>query len=192
MKSLRRRDRRKVCGTAFLGSCFHPHGIFVSDYIPITLCSNFFFSKEYLVRMSYIVNPNMVIQLFSLWKGLKLQPRLSSPDGSQALVSGTSHPSSSPSGLLDIVGNAVVNNHSLLLGQSQSLRTDTCLTQNNSTASTMGNLSESVQNLGMDQLVEVEDVEDMGNLEGSVNKILLGDVQTVPIRIIDSHPALSK
>ncbi|XP_076406436.1 calcium-responsive transcription factor isoform X9 [Peromyscus maniculatus bairdii] len=129
-------------------------------------------------------------KIFSHLQGLKLQPRLSSPDGSQALVSGTSGPSSSPSVLLDTVGNAVVNNHSLLLGQSQSLRTDTCLTQNNSAASTMGNLSESVQNLGMDQLVEVEDVEDTGNLEGSVNNILLEDVQTVPIRIIDSHPAL--
>ncbi|XP_052605531.1 calcium-responsive transcription factor isoform X5 [Peromyscus californicus insignis] len=129
-------------------------------------------------------------KIFSHLQGLKLQPRLSSPDGSQALVSGTSHPSSSPSGLLDTVGNAVVSNHSLLLGQSQSLRTDTCLTRNNSAASTMGNLPESVQNLGMDQLVEAEDVEDTGNLEGSVNRILLGDVQTVPIPIIDSHPAL--
>ncbi|XP_059134648.1 calcium-responsive transcription factor isoform X4 [Peromyscus eremicus] len=129
-------------------------------------------------------------KIFSHSQGLKLQPRLSSPDGSQALVSGTSHPSSSPSGLLDTVGNAVVNNHSLLLGQSQSLRTDTCLMRNNSAASTMGNLPESVQNLGTDQLVEAEDVEDTGNLEGSVNRILLGDVQTVPIPIIDSHPAL--
>ncbi|KAL6072871.1 hypothetical protein STEG23_018389, partial [Scotinomys teguina] len=129
-------------------------------------------------------------KIFPHLQGLKLQPRLPSPDGSQALISGTSRPPSSPSGLLDTGGNDVVNSHSLLLGQSQSLPTDPCLTQNNSTASTVGNLPESVQHLVMDQLVEAEDVEDTGNLEGSVNRILLGDVQTVPIRIIDSHPVL--
>ncbi|XP_036029006.1 LOW QUALITY PROTEIN: calcium-responsive transcription factor [Onychomys torridus] len=140
----------------------------------------------------HLLSPLSSLQpkIFSHSQGLKLQPRLSSPDGSQALVSGTSHPSSSPSGLVDTAGNAVVNNHSLLLGQNQSLRTDPCLMQNNSAVPTMGNLPESVQNLGMDQLVEVEDVEDAGDLEGSVNRILLGDVQTVPIGIVDSHPAL--
>ncbi|ELW62713.1 Amyotrophic lateral sclerosis 2 chromosomal region candidate 8 protein, partial [Tupaia chinensis] len=48
-----------------------------------------------------------------------------------------------------------------------------------------------VQNLvAMDQLVEVGDVEDTGSLEGSVHRILLGDVQTIPIRIVDNHPGL--
>ncbi|KAK7806833.1 hypothetical protein U0070_010317 [Myodes glareolus] len=75
-------------------------------------------------------------------------------DGSQALVSGNGHLlwSFRTSGYR---GNAVVNNHSLLLGQSQNLGTDTCLTQNSSTASTVGNLPESVQNLVMDQLVKL-------------------------------------
>ncbi|XP_021053967.1 calcium-responsive transcription factor [Mus pahari] len=130
-------------------------------------------------------------KIFTHFQALKLQPRLSSPDGSQALVSVDSHASSSPSGLVDTVGNAEVNNHSLLLGQSQILGTDTCLTQKNSTPSSMGNLPESVPNLAaVHQLVGGEAGEDAGNPEGSVNRTLLGDVQTVPIPIIDSHPAL--
>lgn len=49
------------------------------------------------------------------------------------------------------------------------------------------------QNLAaMDQLVEVGDVEDAENMEGGVHRILLGNGQTIPIQIIDSHPALSK
>ncbi|XP_075812236.1 calcium-responsive transcription factor isoform X2 [Microtus pennsylvanicus] len=130
--------------------------------------------------------PSFQPKISSHLQGLKLQPRLSSLDGSQALVSENGHPSSGPSGLLDTAGNAVVNNHSLLLGQSQNLRTDTCLTQNSSAASAVGNLPESVQNLEMGPLVEAEDVEDTGNLDGSVNRILLGDVQTVPALIKES------
>ncbi|XP_041503067.1 calcium-responsive transcription factor-like [Microtus oregoni] len=134
--------------------------------------------------------PSFQPKISSHLQGLKLQPRLSSLDGSQALVSENGHPSSGPSGLLDTAGNAVVNNHSLLLGQSQNLRTDTCLTQNSSAASAMGNLPESVHNLEMGLLVEAEAVEETGNLEGSVNRVLLGDVQTVPVLVVGSHPAL--
>ncbi|XP_023366210.1 calcium-responsive transcription factor isoform X3 [Otolemur garnettii] len=130
-------------------------------------------------------------RVFSQLQDLQLQPRFTSPDGSPALLSVNNHPTSSPSGLLDSVGSAIMNNNSLLLGQSQSLETDTCLTQSSSTASTMGNLPGPDQNLlAMDQLVEVDDVEDTGNLEGTVHQILLGDVQTIPIQIIDNHPAL--
>nr|XP_045003987.1 calcium-responsive transcription factor-like [Jaculus jaculus] len=104
-------------------------------------------------------------------------------------MSVNNHPSSSPSRLLDSVGNAVMSNNSLLLSHSQSLRT--CLTQDNSTASTVGNLSGPDQNLvAMGQLVEVGDTEVTENLEGSEHRILLGDVQAIPIRIIDNHPAL--
>ncbi|XP_037705010.1 calcium-responsive transcription factor isoform X2 [Choloepus didactylus] len=131
-------------------------------------------------------------KIFAQLQGLHLQPRFTSPDGSPALMSVDNYPSSSPSRLPDSIGNAVVNNSSLLLGQSHSLQTDTCLTQNNSTASAMDNLPGPDQNLvAMDQLVEVGDVEGTGNLEGSVHQILLGDVQTIPIRIIDHHSALS-
>lgn len=116
-----------------------------------------------------------------------------SPDGTPALISVNNHPTSSPSRLLDSVGSAIMSNNSLLLGQSHSLQTDTCLTQNNTVASTMGSLPEPDQNLvAMDQLVEVADVEDTENLEGNVHQILLGNVQAIPIQIVDSHPALSK
>ncbi|XP_059962077.1 calcium-responsive transcription factor [Mesoplodon densirostris] len=150
-------------------------------------------------------------KIFTQLQGLQLQPRFTSSDGSPALISVNNHPSSSPSRLLDSVGSAVMNNHpssspsrlldsvgsavmnnnSLLLGQTHCLQTDTCLTQNNSISSAMGNLPGPDQNLvAVDQLVEVGDVEDTENLEGNVHRILLGNVQTIPIQIIDSHPAL--
>ncbi|XP_039325774.1 calcium-responsive transcription factor isoform X1 [Saimiri boliviensis] len=130
-------------------------------------------------------------KIFTQLQDLQLQPRFTSPDESPALVSVNNQPSSSPSGLLDSIESAVMNNNSLLLDQTHSLQRDTCLTQNNSTASTMGNLPEPDQNLvAMDQLVDVGDVEDTGNLEGTVHQILLGDVQTIPVRIIDNHSAL--
>ncbi|ELK04853.1 calcium-responsive transcription factor isoform X1 [Pteropus alecto] len=129
-------------------------------------------------------------KIFTQLQGLQLQPRFTS-DGSPALIPVNNHPSSSPSRLLDSVGSAVMNNNSLLLGQSHSLQTDTCLTQNNSVASTMGNLPEPDQTLvAMDQLVEVGDVEDTENLEGNVHRILLGNVHTIPIQIIGNNPAL--
>ncbi|XP_008071428.1 calcium-responsive transcription factor [Carlito syrichta] len=130
-------------------------------------------------------------KIFTQLQGLQLQPTFTSPDGSPALISVNNQPSSSPSRLLDSIGNAIIDNHSLMLDQSHSLQTDTCLTQNNSTASAMGNVPGPNQNLvAMDQLVEVGDVEDTGNLEGTVHQILLGDVQTIPIRIIGNHPGL--
>ncbi|XP_069926456.1 calcium-responsive transcription factor isoform X2 [Oryctolagus cuniculus] len=126
-----------------------------------------------------------------LFTQLQLQPRFASPDTSPALLPVDNHPSSSPSRLLDSIGSAVMNNNSLLLGQSHSLQTDTCLTPDNSTASTIANLPEPNQNLvEVDQLAEVEDAEGTGNLEESVHQILLEDVQTLPIRIMDNHPAL--
>ncbi|XP_061042560.1 calcium-responsive transcription factor isoform X1 [Eubalaena glacialis] len=130
-------------------------------------------------------------KIFTQLQGLQLQPRFTSSDGSPALISVNNHPSSSPSRLLDSTGSAVMNNNSLLLGQTHCLQTDTCLTQNNSISSTMGNLPGPDQNLvAVDQLVEVGNVEDTENLEGNVHRILLGNVQTIPIQIIDSHPAL--
>ncbi|XP_046514360.1 calcium-responsive transcription factor isoform X2 [Equus quagga] len=130
-------------------------------------------------------------KIFTQLQGLHFQPRFTSPDGSPAPVSVNNHPSSSPSRLLDSVGSAVMNNNSPLLGQSHSLQTDSCLTQSSSVASTVGNLPGPDQNLvAMDQLVEVGDVEDAENLEGSVHRILLEDVQNIPIQIIDSHSAL--
>ncbi|KFO18354.1 Amyotrophic lateral sclerosis 2 chromosomal region candidate gene 8 protein like protein [Fukomys damarensis] len=126
-------------------------------------------------------------------EGLPLQPRFTSPDESPAVLSVDNQRSSSPSRLLDSVESTSVDNNSLLRGQSPSHPTDTCLTQKNSTVSTGGNLQGPEQNLvAVDQLMEVGDVEDTGNLDGSMHQILLGDVHTVPIQIIDNHPALSR
>ncbi|XP_075386094.1 calcium-responsive transcription factor [Tenrec ecaudatus] len=130
-------------------------------------------------------------KIFAQLQGLQLQPRFTSPDESPALITGHNHLSSSPSRLLDSLGSAVMSNNSLLLGQSHSLPADSCLTQNNNTASTMESSPGPDHNLiAMDQLVEVGDVEDTENLEGSVSQILLGDMQTIPMRIIGSHPSL--
>ncbi|XP_044097282.1 calcium-responsive transcription factor isoform X7 [Neovison vison] len=133
-------------------------------------------------------------KIFTQLQGLQLQPRFTSPDGPSAVISVNNHPSSSPSRLLDSLESTVLNNNSLLLGQSHSLQTDTCLTSNSSIiASTMTSLPGPDQNLAaMDQLVEVGDVEDAENMEGGVHRILLGNGQTIPIQIIDSHPALSR
>ncbi|XP_027420564.1 calcium-responsive transcription factor isoform X3 [Bos indicus x Bos taurus] len=129
-------------------------------------------------------------KIFTHLQGLQLQPRFTS-DGSPALISVNNHPSSSPSRLLDSVGSVVMNNNSLLLGQTHCLQTDTPLTPNSSISSTMNNLPGPDQNLvAVDQLVEVEDVEDTETLEGNVHRILLGNVQTIPIQIIDSPPVL--
>uniref|UniRef100_A0AC11B8I2 Calcium responsive transcription factor n=1 Tax=Ovis aries TaxID=9940 RepID=A0AC11B8I2_SHEEP len=129
-------------------------------------------------------------KIFTHLQGLQLQPRFTS-DGSPALMSVNNHPSSSPSRLLDSVESVVMNNNSLLLGQTHCLQTDSPLTPNSSISSTMSNLPGPDQNLvAVDQLVEVEDVEDTETLEGNVHRILLGNVQTIPIQIIDSPPVL--
>ncbi|KAM5228923.1 calcium-responsive transcription factor isoform 4-T4 [Ctenodactylus gundi] len=124
-------------------------------------------------------------KVFTQLQGLQIQPRFPSSDGV------SNNPSSSPSRLLDSVENDTMNTNSLMLGQSSNLQTDACLTQSHSTASSVGNIQGTDQNLvAVDQLLDVGDVEDTGNLEGSVHQILLGDVQTIPIQIIDNHPAL--
>ncbi|XP_042522947.1 calcium-responsive transcription factor isoform X1 [Dipodomys spectabilis] len=134
--------------------------------------------------------PSLQPKIFTQLQGLQLQTRITSPEGSPNLLSVNNHPSSSPSRLLNSTGSTIMNNNSLLLGQSHSLQTDICLTQNNSTASAMGNLPEPDQTLvAVDQLVE-DDVENTENLEGSVHRILLGDMHTIPIQIIDNHSAL--
>lgn len=130
-------------------------------------------------------------KVFTQFQGLQLHPRFASPDGSPTLRSVNNHPSSSPPRLLNSIGGALMNDNPLLLGQSHSLQTDTGLTQNNTITSTMDNLPGPDQNLvAVDQLVEVGDGEDTESLEGSVHQILLGEVQTIPVQIVDSHPAL--
>ncbi|XP_055967700.1 calcium-responsive transcription factor isoform X2 [Sorex fumeus] len=126
-------------------------------------------------------------KVFTQLQGLQF----TSSDGSPTLISENNHSSSSPSRLLNSIESTVMNNNSLLLDQGHNLQTDTCLTENNSIASAIGNLPEPVQNLvPVDQLIEDGDVQDTDNLEGSVHQILLGDVDTIPMHIIDTHPAL--
>uniref|UniRef100_A0A673T8M9 Calcium responsive transcription factor n=1 Tax=Suricata suricatta TaxID=37032 RepID=A0A673T8M9_SURSU len=71
----------------------------------------------------------------------------------------------------------------------------TLISVNNHPSSSPSRLLDSLerpdQNLAaVDQLVQVGDVEDTENMEGSVHRILLGNVQTIPIQIIDNHPAI--
>ncbi|XP_074047710.1 calcium-responsive transcription factor isoform X1 [Macrotis lagotis] len=131
-------------------------------------------------------------KIFAQLQGLQLQPAFSSTEGTTALISVNSHSHSTSANLLDSVGSAVMN-HSLLLTQGHSLQAGTCLTQNHPASSTLGSLPGSDQNLiTMSQLVAVGGIEDAGSLEGSVHQIFLGDVQTIPVRIVNNHPTLTE
>ncbi|KAM9123469.1 calcium-responsive transcription factor isoform 3-T3 [Pangshura tecta] len=129
-------------------------------------------------------------KIFAQLQGLQLQPTFTSVDGATALIAVNNHSSPNPASLLDSIGS-VITNHSLVLSQGHNLPTGASLTQSNNAASAIGNLPISDQNLvTMGQLVTVGGVEDTGSLEGGIHQFLLGDVQTIPIRIVDNHPAL--
>uniref|UniRef100_A0A8D0HAW5 Uncharacterized protein n=1 Tax=Sphenodon punctatus TaxID=8508 RepID=A0A8D0HAW5_SPHPU len=122
-------------------------------------------------------------KIFAQLQGLHLQPTLTSTEGATALIEVNNH---SPSNL-DSIGS-VITNHSLVLNQENNLQAGASLTQSNTVASTPGKLPVPDQSLvAMGQLVTVGNVED--TMEGGVHQILLGDVQTIPIRIVDNHPA---
>ncbi|XP_074857152.1 calcium-responsive transcription factor isoform X2 [Carettochelys insculpta] len=129
-------------------------------------------------------------KIFAHLQGLQLQPTFTSVDGATALIAVNNHSPPNTTNLLDSIGN-VITNHSLVLSQGHSLHTGASLTQSNRTASPLGNLPISDQNLvTMGQLVTVGGVQDTGSLEGGIHQFLLGDVQTIPIRIVDNHPDL--
>ncbi|XP_037767938.1 calcium-responsive transcription factor isoform X3 [Chelonia mydas] len=129
-------------------------------------------------------------KIFAQLQGLQLQPTFTSVDGATALIAVNNHSAPNPASLLDSIGS-VITNHSLLLSQGHNLHTGASLTQSNNAASAIGNLPISDQNLvTMGQLVTVGGVEDTGSLEGGIHQFLLGDVQTIPIRIVDNHPGL--
>ncbi|XP_020828473.1 calcium-responsive transcription factor isoform X2 [Phascolarctos cinereus] len=129
-------------------------------------------------------------KIFAQLQGLQLQPAFTSTDGTTALISVNSHSHSTSANLLDSVGSAVMN-HSVVFTQGHNLQAGACLTQNPPASSTLGNLPGPDQNLvTMGQLVAFGGVEDTGSPEGSVHQIFLGDVQTIPIRIVNSHPTL--
>ncbi|XP_032920653.1 calcium-responsive transcription factor-like isoform X1 [Catharus ustulatus] len=131
-------------------------------------------------------------KIFAQLQGLQLQSTFTSANGSTALLAVNNHSPPSPASLLDSLGSAI-SSHSLALSQGHGLQAGAGLTQDSSAVPTFGALSGSDQSLvAMGQLVPAEGVDDSRSLEGGVHQILLGDVQTIPVRIVDSQPALTE
>ncbi|KFQ30165.1 Calcium-responsive transcription factor, partial [Merops nubicus] len=127
-------------------------------------------------------------KIFAQLQGLQLQSTFTSTNGSTALIAVNNHSSPSP-GILDSIGSAITN-HPLILNQGHSLQAGAGLPEHSAPASAFGTPPGSDQSLvAMGQLVAVGEVDDSRSLEG-VHQILLGDGQTIPVRIVDSHPAL--
>ncbi|NWR64862.1 CARTF factor, partial [Bucorvus abyssinicus] len=130
-------------------------------------------------------------KIFAQLQGLQLQSPFTSTNGSTALIAVNNHAPPSPASL-DSIGSAVTN-HSLVLSQGHSLQAGAGLTHHSTAASAFGTPPGSDQSLvTMGQLVSVGGVGDSRSLEGVVPQILLGDVQTIPVRIVDNHPALTE
>ncbi|NXI58243.1 CARTF factor, partial [Chloroceryle aenea] len=130
-------------------------------------------------------------KIFAQLQGLQLQPTFTSTSGSTALIAVNNHSSCIPGSLASV--GSTVTNHSLILSQGHSLQADPTLMEHSTAASSFGTLPGSDQNLvTMDQLVAVGEVDDSRSQEGGVHQILLGDVQTIPVRLVDSHPALTE
>ncbi|XP_041328685.1 calcium-responsive transcription factor isoform X3 [Pyrgilauda ruficollis] len=131
-------------------------------------------------------------KIFAQLQGLQLQSAFTSANGSTALLAVNNHSPPSPAGLLDSLGGAV-GSHSLALSQGHSLQAGAGLTRDSAAAPAFGALPGSDQSLvAMGQLVPAEGVDDSRSLEGGAQQILLGDVQTIPVRIVDSQPALTE
>uniref|UniRef100_A0A8B9CG18 Calcium responsive transcription factor n=1 Tax=Anser brachyrhynchus TaxID=132585 RepID=A0A8B9CG18_9AVES len=129
-------------------------------------------------------------KIFAQLQGLQLQSTFTSTNESTALIAVNNHSPHSSASLLDSTGSAITN-HSLVLGQGHSLQAGAGLAQHSAADSAYGTPPGSNQSLvTMGQLVAVEGVDDSRSLEGGVQQILLGGVQTIPVRIVDSHPAL--
>ncbi|XP_053803641.1 calcium-responsive transcription factor isoform X1 [Vidua chalybeata] len=131
-------------------------------------------------------------KIFAQLQGLQLQSAFTSTNGSTALLAVNNHSPPSPAGLLDSLGGAI-GSHSLALSQGQSLQAGAGLTQDSAAAPAFGALPGSDQSLvAMGQLVPAEGVDDSRGLEGGMHQILLGDVHTIPVRIVDNQPALTE
>ncbi|XP_066045806.1 calcium-responsive transcription factor isoform X3 [Chamaea fasciata] len=129
-------------------------------------------------------------KIFAQLQGLQLQSTFTSTNGSTALLAVNNHSPPSPASLLDSLGSAI-SSHSLALSQGHNLRAGTGLTQDSAAAPAFGTLPGS-DLVAMGQLVPTEGVDDSRSLEGGVHQILLGDVRTIPVRIVDSQPALNE
>ncbi|KFQ07017.1 Calcium-responsive transcription factor [Haliaeetus albicilla] len=131
-------------------------------------------------------------KIFAQLQGLQLQSTFTSTNGSTALIAVNNHSPPSPASLLDSIGSAITS-HSLVLSQGHSLQAGAGLTQHSTAASAFGAPPGCDQSLvTMGQLVAVGGVDDSRSLEGGVHQILLGDVHTIPVQIVDSHPALTE
>ncbi|XP_040459456.1 calcium-responsive transcription factor [Falco naumanni] len=131
-------------------------------------------------------------KIFAQLQGLQLQSTCTSTNGSTALIAVNNHSPPSPTSLLESIGSAITN-HSLVLSQGHSLQAGAGLAQHSTTASAFETSPGSDRSLvTTGQLVAVGGVDDSRSLEGAVHQILLGDVQTLPVRIVDSHPALTE
>ncbi|XP_069716944.1 calcium-responsive transcription factor [Phaenicophaeus curvirostris] len=128
-------------------------------------------------------------KILAQFQGLQLQSNFTSTNGSTTLIAVNNHSPPSPASLLDSTGSAVTN-HSLTLSQERhSLLAGAGLTQHSAAASALGTPPGSDQ--GLLTMVAAGGVDDSRSLEG-VHQILLEDVQTIPVRIVDSHPALTE
>ncbi|NWV48921.1 CARTF factor, partial [Daphoenositta chrysoptera] len=127
-------------------------------------------------------------KIFAQLQGLQLQSTFTSTNGSTALLADHSPPS--PGSLLDSVGSAIAS-PSLALSQSHGLQAGAGLAQQSAAAPAFGPLPPSDQSLAaMGQLLPAGRGGDSRSLEGGIHQMLLGDVQTAPVQVVDSHPAL--
>ncbi|NXA06006.1 CARTF factor, partial [Sapayoa aenigma] len=128
-------------------------------------------------------------KIFAQLQGLQLQSTFTSTNGSSALITVNNHSPPSPASLLDSLGSAVTS-RSLALSQGHSLQASAGLTQPSVAASPFETPPGSDQSLAtMGPLVPAGGIDDSRSLEG-IHHILLGDVQTIPVQIVDNHPAL--
>ncbi|NXT64720.1 CARTF factor, partial [Chaetops frenatus] len=129
-------------------------------------------------------------KIFAQLQGLQLQSTFTSTNGSTALLAVNNHSPPSPASLLDSLESAT-SSHSLALGQGHNLQAGAGLTQDSAAVHVFGTLPASDQSLvAMGQLVPAGGVDDSRSLERGVHQILLGDIQTIPVQIVDSQPAL--
>lgn len=121
-----------------------------------------------------------------------MQSNFTSTNGSTALIAVNNHSHSNSANLLDSIESAVTN-HPPVLGQGHSLQKGAGLAQHSATASAFETSPDTDQNLvTMGHLVALDREGDSRSLEGGIQQVLLGDVQTIPVQIVESQPALRK
>ncbi|XP_065607156.1 calcium-responsive transcription factor [Cyrtonyx montezumae] len=131
-------------------------------------------------------------KIFAQLQGLQLQSNFTSTNGSTALIAVNNHSHPNSASLLDSIGSAVTS-HPPVLGQGHSLQKGAGLAQHSAAASAFGTPPGPEQNLvAVGQLVALDGVEDSRSLEREVHQVLLGNVQAIPVRIVESQPALTE